>query len=270
MTVGMSTACFYNRLYNEQALEEMGRMGIRDAEVFFSARMEYEEPFVVLCKDICDTYGITVHAVHALPIQFEPQLFSRHGRQFEEALGIYRTVLRAGQILGAKNYVFHGATHLKIARKLTLDMAFAGERASLLADCAAEYGIALCYENVHWCWYNIPGFARALCAHAKSDNLYFTLDMKQAAQSGHDLFDYIDDMGGRLRHIHVCDYEISAEAGVVPRMPFRGQADWRRLRQKLREVNYGGALMLEVYSNNYGTYDELMETYNEARQFFAD
>ncbi|MDL2238049.1 sugar phosphate isomerase/epimerase [Christensenellaceae bacterium OttesenSCG-928-K19] len=270
MQTGMSTACFYSRVYNEQALEEIAKLGVRDAEVFFSARMEYKENFAQKCRKTCEENNMVVHAVHALPTQFEPQLLSHHGRQFEEAYGIFREVLRAGQILGAQNYVFHGATHLKIAKKLNVDMAFAGERVSMLAECAKEYGIALCYENVHWCWYNMPGFARELLSHVTSDNLYFTLDMKQAAQSGYSLFDYIEDMGDRLRHIHVCDYITSPERGILPCLPFHGETDWNRLRQVLGERGYRGMLMLEVYSSNYGAYEELKQNYEEVRQFFAD
>ena len=138
----------------------------------------------------------------------------------------------------------------------------------MLADRALAYGVALCYENVHWCWYRFPGFARELAAHAQNGNLYFTLDMKQAAQSGYDVLEYIDDMGGRLGHVHVCDYIRDEEKGVVPCLPFHGQADWPSVRKKLREVRYAGWLMLEVYASDYDTYADLKRNYNEVTQFF--
>lgn len=269
MKTGMSTACFFGRVFNEDALREIGRLGIRDAEIFFSAMMEYGTEFVADLRRICDGEGINMVSVHALPTQFEPQLFSGHGRQYAEALGIYEDVLRAANRLGAQVYVFHGPVYLKIAKKLHLDMEFVGERVTKLAELAKQYGVALCYENVHWCWYNAPGFARELSAHCGSDNLYFTLDMKQAAQSGYDLMEYIDDMGGRLRHVHLCDYKKDRKKGVIPCLPFEGQTDWDALKRKLQETGYDRYLMLEVYANNYESYGQLYDTYRKIEAFFG-
>lgn len=269
MRTGMSTACFFGRVYNEQALVEMAKLGVKEAEIFFSAHMEYRPDYIKEIQKICDGEGIAVRSVHALPTQFEPQLFSLHNRQLEEALGVYDEVLAAAQALGAGVYVFHGPMRLKIAKNTPVDFQFAGERTSMLADRAKPYHVALCYENVHWCWYRYPGFARELVQNSTSDNLYFTLDMKQAAQSGYDVLQYIDDMGARLRHIHVCDYENHPEKGVIPCLPFRGQTDWTSVRQRLREIRYSYLLMLEVYANDYGGYGELKQTYDAFTQFFA-
>lgn len=268
MKVGMSTACLYGRVYNEQALVELGKMGVVDAEIFFSSRAEYGGELMAQMKRTCKDEGIKIHAVHALPTQFEPQLFSGHARQFEDALEMFDRVIKAGAELGADIYVFHGPIHVKIARKLEINFPFAGERVSMLAERAKQYGIALCYENVHWCWYKMPGFAKELLRHCASDNLFFTLDMKQAAQSGYGLFEYIDDMGSRLKHIHVCDYEKTKNEGIQPRLPFKGETDWEKLRATLQQRQYKGMLMLEVYARDYDTYDDLHETYMQVKRFF--
>ncbi len=270
MYTGMSTACFYGRMLNEDALRQIGALGVRNAEVFFSAQMEYRPDFVRELKDIIDSEGIRMVSVHALPTQFEPQLFARHPRQLEEAVGVFRNVLAAARMLGAQIYVFHGPVHLKVARSLELDMDFVGETVSRLADIAGEYGVALCYENVHWCWFKTPDFARDLLAHCDSDNLWFTLDMKQAAQSGYAFADYIDATQGRLRHVHVCDYTVDAEKGILPCLPFTGQTDWDALKIKLKDAGYDGCMMMEVYANNYNTFDQLKENYDRINAFFSD
>ena len=94
--------------------------------------------------------------------------------------------------------------------------------------------------------------------------------MKQAAQSGCGLLDYIDDMGDRLRHIHVCDYVTSPEKGILPVLPFEGETDWHSLRQTLRDISFSGMLMLEVYSRNYDTYENLFRNYCDVTRFFAE
>lgn len=269
MKTGMSTACFFSRELNENALREIAKLNIKNAEIFFSAQMEYRPDFINELVRIQENEGLNIVSIHALPTQFEPQLFSTHPRQYEEAMGVFENVLQAARQLSASIYVFHGPVYLKIARKLNLNMEFVGERLTHLANLAQSYGVALCYENVHWCWYNSPGFATALKQHTHSDNLYFTLDMKQAAQSGFPVLEYMKDMGNKLRHVHVCDYKLDEERGIVPCLPFEGEANWEGIRNKLIEIGYDGYLMLEVYATNYGKYAELKDTYNQVHQYFT-
>jgi len=268
MVTGISTASFFGGPFNEEALRIIGKMGVRNVELFFSAHMEYQKPFLDEVLQICKGEGMQIRSVHALSTQFEPQLFSRHQRQAEEAMDTFKCVLEAAQVLGAGIYVFHGPMRVKVARKFTPDFEMIGERTYRLAEEAKKYGVKFTYENVHWCWYQSPGFAKQLMEHCPSDNLFFTLDMKQAAQSGYDMFQYIDDMGDRLAHIHLCDYRKDAEEGIIPCAPFEGEADWQGMRNKLDEIFYEGLLMLEIYLNNYRDYDDLYRIYDDVRRFF--
>ncbi len=268
MKTGMSTACFFCRLYNEESVEKMAESGIREMEIFFSSMSEYEKDFTNGLRRTADNAGARIRSIHALCTQFEPQLYSAHTRQFQEALDVFDRVSDAAADLGAEIYVFHGPMNVKRAKALNINYAFAGERTAMLAERAKQKGIKLAYETVHWCWYQQPGFAKELLAHAHSDNLYFTLDIKQAAQSGYEIADYLDDMGGRLAHIHVCDYKKDPQKGIVPCLPFTGEMDWDGLRTRLKGIGFDGTLMLEVYPGDYGSYDELMETNRRVTEFF--
>lgn len=269
MKTGMSTACFFCRLYNEEAVRKMAELGVRDMEVFFSAMSEYEKPFTDELRRITQGEGAHIRSIHALCTQFEPQLYSAHQRQYEEALDVFEKVTDAAAAVGAGTYVFHGPMNVKRAKTFHVNYEFAGERTAVLAERAKKKGIKLAWETVHWCWYAQPGFARELLRHTDSDNLYFTLDIKQAAQSGYEVMDYIDDMNGRLAHIHVCDYRKDAEKGIIPCLPFEGEMDWAGMREKLAGLDYRGLLMLEVYPGDYGSYGELMKTYNRLSEFFG-
>ena len=268
MKTGISTACFYGRELNEDAVLQIGELGVKNAEIFFSCMAEYEPSFAKKIKQICGDYGIKMVSVHAMPTQFEPQLFSFHPKQYAEALDIYGRVLDAGAILEAEVYVFHGPIHLKQAKKLDIDMEFAAERVRKIADMAAERSIAFCYENVHWCWFKKPEFAKNLLKYCDNDNLFFTLDLKQAAQSGCRVSEFIDAMGERLRHVHVCDYKIDREKGIIPVAPFCGDADFEYLRRRLSEQDYKGCLMLEIYKDNYNDYADLKSIYEKVDAFF--
>lgn len=270
MQIGMSTACFFGRLLNEEALRQIGRLGIREAEVFFAGMSEYKPSFLRELRAAARDEGIHIRSIHAMNTQFEPQLYSVHPRQRRDALDVFYEVLSAGEFLGADIYVFHGPAYLKRARKLEINYERAGKITARLADEAKDYGIRLCYETVHWCWYQNPDFAPRLLEYTDSDNLFFTLDMKQTAQSGYEMDAYIDKMAGRLSHVHLCDFRMDPEKGIVPCMPMQGQADWGGLRSKLRQTGYRGDMMLEVYTTDYETDAQLMESYEAVRSYFAE
>ncbi|MEX1308774.1 MAG: sugar phosphate isomerase/epimerase [Eubacteriales bacterium] len=268
MKFGMSTACFFLREYTEDAMSEIGRMGIKNAEVFFSAAKEYDPAFVRELKKRADDYGVNIFSVHALTTQFEPQMFSAHDRQREEAYDTYKRVLEAAAILEAGVYVFHGPANIKIARKLKIDYAYTGQMVSQAAEMAKTYGVKFTYETVHWCWYAKPEFAQLLKPHLATDNLYYTLDIKQAAQSKLPLLDYIDAMDGRLINIHMCDYSEDENKGIIPRLPFEGQLDFSALKTKLKSIDYQGGMIIEVYANNYANYDALADNFSRLVRFF--
>ncbi len=270
MKFGMSTACFFMKEYTEDAMSEIGRMGIKNAEVFFSAAAEYDPKFVREVKKRADDYGVNVFSVHALTTQFEPQMFSAHDRQRQEAYDTYKQVLEAAKILDAGVYVFHGPANIKIARTLNINYAYTGEMVSMAAELAKEYGVKFSYETVHWCWYAKPEFAQLLKPYLTTGNLYYTLDIKQAAQSKLPVLDYIDAMDGRMVNIHICDYLIDDRKGIVPKLPFEGQLDFGALKNKLKEIDYQGGMILEVYANNYSDYGALKANFEHLERFFYE
>ena len=64
MKAGISTASFFNRIYNEEAFLHLNLLGCDLVEVFFTTYSEYEEDFA---KKMAQSQGnIVVHSVHAL------------------------------------------------------------------------------------------------------------------------------------------------------------------------------------------------------------
>jgi sugar phosphate isomerase/epimerase len=265
----MSTACFFPHTYTEHTIELMAQMNVRHIEVFFCCLSEYKKSFIADLKKRTDDAGISVYSIHALSLQFEPQLFSSHARAREDSLGIYQQVLEAGAALGAGVYVLHGPSNVKKARRFSVNYPYTAEYANPLADMAKDYGIKLAWENVHWCWYAEPDFPGKLMPYITSDNLYFTLDVKQAAQAGYDPSDYIAATKGRLANVHLCDFERSDEQGIIPRLPFEGELDIGRFSRDLAHVGYDGGVILEVYSHNYKDLPQLQRCYERVAGCFA-
>lgn len=269
MIFGMSTACFFSRLYTEDAINIIGKLNIEHAEVFLCCMSEYKTDFINELKKRLKDNGISVYSVHALSLQFEPQLFSEHQRARQDAENIFFKVLDATAELGAKSYTFHGPANVKHARMFSLNYLKTAQTAGALADKAIKHGVKLAWENVHWCWYAAPEFASALLNMPETKNLYFTLDLKQAAQAGYDPVDFIDHTNGRLINIHICDYSISDDKRIIPVLPFKGNADFSGIKNALVRSGYDKALIYEVYSNNYSDYDELKDNYTAMKVFFS-
>jgi len=79
------------------------------------------------------------------------------------------------------------------------------------------------------------------------------LDIKQARISGEPYENYLTEMGERLAYVHVSDTD---ENGKMC-LPGKGNFHFDTLIQRLKDVGFDGALLIEVYTDNYGQETEL-------------
>ncbi len=268
MQVGISTASFFAKCAVEDTPDRIKRCGASLAEAFLNTFSEYQKDFIdLLSQRFCEN-GITIYSVHPMGTQFEPQLFSIHSRQRQDALRIYEEVLDAAKRLGARYYIMHGPASMHGTVK-NMEFSRIGPIVKELCETALSYGITLAWENVSWCLFHWPDFALRLTDAAKTEALHFTLDLKQAARSGFEPQAYIAAIGkcgaGRLANVHVCDYA-KEQGRVRPALPGKGQCDFRAVRLALNEIQYTGPAFLEVYSDLYDTDEELSQSYQYIMQ----
>ncbi|HZJ57973.1 MAG TPA: sugar phosphate isomerase/epimerase [Clostridia bacterium] len=264
MDVGISTASFYPDALTEQSIPLIRGLGAEKIEVFLGSFSEYEEDFCNRLRDIIDENGLSVYSVHVLGTQFEPQFFSFTERQRNDSRDLFLKVFKCAKILGAQAYVFHGPP-VRVRAKPDIDFKRIGPISDELAYLAGDHGLKFSWENVSWCWYSYPEFADDLLEHTKGDNIFFTLDIKQAMQTGHDPMDFLERMGDRLINIHAIDFNEKRELTL----PGRGIFDFRSLADKLESINYGGPIFLEVYRGNYEDYSDLKESMDFLRGIFC-
>ncbi len=269
MQFGMSTACFFPNVYNEDAIDVMGKMGVSRCEIFFSCMAEYQQNYVKELKRRADHWGIEVSSVHAFSLQFEPMLFSAHDRARQEALDIYKQVLDAASMLNAQSYVFHGPANVKRARKLVLNYDYIAERTQPLTELSQQQGIKLSWENVHWCWYSSPDFPQKLLPLLSPESLWFTFDLKQALQSGYEPADFLLQTQGTLSNVHICDVQFDEQLGCVPVLPLLGCVNFDELVSSLNQISYSGPVIYEVYSHNYKNHDDLLNNYLQTKEVFC-
>lgn len=243
----------------EDIVADLPAHGISDAELFLNSFSEYELDFVRLLADRAGEAGLRVHTVHPMSIQFEPQLFSIHPRQYGDAMRLYEKVLQGAVILGAERYVMHGPPYIRGVLKNAQFDRVAGLLGDF-SDIAAGYGVTLCLENVSWCLFQDPDFGKAL-ADRFGDRLHYTLDIKQAFRSGYTPDDYIDAVGPLIRNVHLCDYTTDASGQYVWKLPGQGCYSFEALFERLRSIGYSGPLTLEGYSDSFSETDEIFESY---------
>ncbi|MEG2541211.1 MAG: sugar phosphate isomerase/epimerase [Clostridia bacterium] len=246
MKVGISTATFFSKLLTEDTFSVIQRCGGEVAEVFLTTYQEYKPAFGELLKSRLN--GLAVYSVHSLNTEFEPQLFNLVERTRLDAEEMFRSVLTVGHMLGASCYTFHGLCRMK--RNTKFDPIIVGRRMRELGDIALEYGIKLCFENVHWCAFNSPEFFEEAKKYAP--NIGAVLDIKQAWQSGRDWREYLDAMGDRLSNVHISDVR-NEEILMVG----KGDFPFDQLITRLKDMNYQGPLMIEQYAKNYSDFEEI-------------
>ena len=249
MKTGISTSSFFLREECENAIVKICELGAQCAEVFLGTYYEYRPEFAKAHAHLLS--GLEVSSVHALSTNFEPQLFSESRRVRGDGFYWLDQFLRSAQILGAKKYSFHGY----IAQSGGgADTDKTAAHMQEICDFSARYGVDVCLENVSWCMYNRPGIFKELKRRCPS--LAAVLDIKQARRSGYPINMYIEDMSGAISHVHLSDVD---ENGRIC-LPGKGVYNYEEIFRRLRGAGFDGAVLIEVYGDNYSEYSELKQS----------
>ena len=268
MDIGLSTASYFQKMQIEDAIPDIGAHGVQVCEVFLNTYSEYEPPFVELLAERLSAANLRVFSVHPMSMQFEPQLFSIHPRQREDAIALYERVLAAGKRFGAQCYVMHGPARLFGGVK-NIELARIAPIFVDLAERAQKYGIQLTLENVSWCVFNEPEFGVRL-QELTQGAIKHTLDVKQAVRSGFDPMDYIRAVGEHIVNVHLCDATRLPSGGVRYDMPGFGEYDFVSMFNLLGEKGYAGPAFIEVYSDMYEDISTLYESRARMQRIVKD
>ena len=251
MQVGISTASLFQRMHTEQALEFLSKNKIDCAEVFLESYCEYKPEYGDVLKKVKGNFD--VHSVHVLTTQFEPQLYSLNDRAKNDSFDILDSAMKVAKKIGAKYYTFHGGARFK-KTPFSIDYDRVGMITQEILDVCKKHGVLLAYENVHWGYYNYIGFFKEI--KKRVPELKATLDVKQARQSGIHYSEYIEDMGGDIVTVHLSD--VMADGKMC--LPGKGITDFKDIFTRLNDKGFDGALILEVYKNDFESYEQLFES----------
>ncbi|MCY6484440.1 sugar phosphate isomerase/epimerase [Clostridium aestuarii] len=252
MEIGISSACFYPQVYLEDSIKLMKDLGFDKGEIFFNCPSEFSEKFVdrLLYEKEKNNFGI--NSVHAFSTFFEPYIFDNYKRRRNDMIKYFKQVCLAGKKLGAKYYTFHGIR--KIDTRFLNDE-FIIEIYNELIYISSEIGIKLAQENVSWCMSSQISFLEMLQERCKYP-LNFTLDIKQAYKAGIPIEEYIKVMNENIVNFHINDRDDKNQC----LLPGTGDVNYKKIFSDLKEVKYKGMGIIEVYSDNYSNYNEILKS----------
>ncbi len=253
MNIGVSTASLYP-LETELALEEIGKSGVKTAEVFFNCENELKPPFIEILKDIKAEYGINIPSVHPTYSLAESFLiFSEYERRFFEGVEKFKRYSEIAAELGAKYIILHGGKN----NGITTDEEYCS-RYMLLNEATRKNGITVLQENVANFRSRDKEFLRSMC-DILGDDAQFCFDVKQAVRSGYNPFEMISEFHSHIKHCHISDHSLSSDC----LLPKNGGFDFDGFFDFMSSKGYTGAYIIEVYKNAYKKYDEIFDSFNQ-------
>lgn len=260
MNYGISTSCFYPGLL-ERAVDVVSEWHPPVVEIFINTISELEPHFIREMRHKFNENGTEIISIHPFTSALEPLLFfSEYERRFYDSVELYKRYFEAAAELGARYFVMHGDR-----KDSTFDWQHGYERFAILDHAAKEFGIRVAHENVSRCLSCSPDYMRGLKEYLDGD-VKFVLDLKQCRRSGVDVYDMLEAMGKNVVHLHVSD--CNAEQPCLP--IGAGDFDFAYLIHKLNEIGYDGAMIIELYRENYSGNDELHTSLLNLERYFTD
>ncbi len=253
MKIGVSSACFYP-LETELALEEIGKAGIKTAEIFFNCETELKDSFIDILLDIKEKYGIEITSIHpTMSLAESFMIFSAYERRFRESVEQYRRYSEIAQKLGAKFIIMHGGK----PNGILSDEEYC-ERYMTLKNATLVNGVTVLQENVRNFRSGDIEFMRSMVDILK-DDAEFCLDIKQAVRCGLEPISLVQEFLPYTKHFHISDHSLAGDC-LLPKC---GNFDFEGFFEILKKNSYNGSMIIEVYRHSYKEFDEIYKSYNK-------
>lgn len=252
MKIGFSTANYFPELSTEDAISHYGDLGVEILEVFLNTYSEMTPDYMDLLNQRLQARGVRVQSVHVMSMFMEPCLFDRLERRRQDFLDLFENTLDCLVSLGCNVHTFHGPPKNMVVQA---GMAHIAACYDDLVRRARAKGVRIAQENVAYLASGELTFLQELRA-AMREPLHYTFDIKQAVRSGLSPMEVVEVMGDKIINLHINDHD---EAGTCL-LPGRGRFDYEKLFSKLKELNYQGGAIIELYRENFADGAELMAT----------
>ncbi len=252
MSYGISTSCLYP-VNTEEALETLGKKGVKTCEVFLNSISETTVDFASLLNSIKEEYGMKITAVHPFSSFSETfMLFGEYERRYLDVVDFYKRCFEVTSMLGADISIIHGMRNIG---KLPHEKYF--ERFSGLVEAGKEFGVRVAQENVNGHFSARPEFLENMKSYLK-DDFKLVFDVKQAVRSGYDPIDFAEKFKKDIVRIHISDH--NEQSDCIP--PGKGDFDFKKLFSVMNSTDYCGDYIIELYREGFGNIDELTKSFD--------
>lgn len=258
--LGVSSACYYPETTEESFLK-CCKEGFGNIELFFNSPSELSEKFI---KDIIlmkNEYGVTIPSVHPFMSFAESfYLFSSYERRFYDILDLYKRFFEVMNKLESDIFIIHGA---KIPGSIDNELYF--ERFGKLSEIGKQFGVRVCQENVVHYRSESVSFLTEMKKYLK-DDFHLVLDIKQARRAERSPYSFIDKLSDSIVHIHISDY--NNDNTCIP--PCEGLFNFTEFFERLKEKDYRGKFIIELYNYSYKQESQITESYKKIEKLLID
>ena len=253
--IGMSTSCVYP-LSTEDAFRLARAAGFDGIEIMIT-----EDPTTrdtAGLRELSDRFALPILSVHAPVLPFAQFVWGR-----DPIRKLQRSAELAAE-LGASTVVVHPPFRWEVAYARNFERTIRG--------LAAQYPVELAVENMFPWKLGVPSMRGYSPSHdpVLADCDAITLDFSHASLAGRDSLEFAMAMGGRLRHVHLCDGAVSMTEGQIldeHLVPGRGSQPVAEVLEYLALSDWSGSLMAEVNTRSARTVRGRLDMLVETRAF---
>lgn len=247
MECGVSTACFYPE-ETLKGLAHLGQLNVPFAEIFLNTYRELTPGYANELSRILEKQNICITALHPFTSGMETFFFATdYPTRIEDGYFFYRQYFSFCQMLNIPRFVFHG-----MAKGFSFPLERYAEHYLRLREMARDFGVDFLHENVVRCICSQPENVLRL-RQLTHEDIGFVFDIKQARRAEVSPLAMLDAMGGHVQHLHLSDFTSNCDCTV----PGVGMENFHAVAKKLRDTNFNGTAILEVYRTGFGDAHEL-------------
>jgi len=253
--IGMSTTCVYP-LDPEQAFRLAKLAGYDGIEIMVSQEESTQraEPL----RELSRRYALPILSIHAPVLLLTHFVWGRDPR-----VKLARTAELAAAV-GAETVVVHPPFRWQAG--------YAANFLAIVREISAQYGVEIAIENMFpWraAGKNLKAYSPGWDPRAMDCDAV-TLDFSHSALSGVDSLQFANDLGDRLRHVHLCDGSGAIGEGQIfdeHLLPGHGREPVAAVLESLSARGWAGSIVAEVNTRKARTERERLELLRETLEF---
>jgi sugar phosphate isomerase/epimerase len=268
--VGISTGCFYYMNFFD-CIGPIVHGGFSMIEIASSrGHLDYHDKHAMRrAAQVLEKEGIEAYSFHA-PFREDIDVTSLDAGARAHARKEIFSAVEAAAILGARHFVFHPGpekSYKPSPEERLLRMQHAAAIINDVCNYCLQLGVGIALENMlpHLFFGNMRDMLWIIGA-IDSPIVGTCLDTGHAFIAG-DIAKILYKLSGHLQFLHANDNHGHSDDHLPPG---KGKIDWKQVLHELNEIDFEGALILELMGNAQKSMDEVMLEARQSRRYLRD